>query len=463
MLCSLWLIMFLELAFGPTKVILNISSNGDYESAQTGKFLRRSGLGGHVKPAIGGQLKPGHRDSTLISPYSPSSTQVNRHEVLALRFQSLSSVTFEGCLHSVARTSQARLVVPPEPFDAACCERAFRVLLQRPTRDQVLTSFVYIQTDRQHCRPSVHSTLLVSSHCSPYFSARVRADPETSALSPLLPLGIDVQDLARDKTDGLIRGRILQLERPRELRRGDDTVGAFLDPLRDLHLRDLARDDPGLHRHRRRRHRVGLVLNDRRRPGRLLGAAEDHRYPRGQDCQPHPFRHRRLLAKALILSAWSSSRVSGIEPLRSGSSRRWNALLRFCASAAPGRSAPRAEVQTRGWSVSPQPCSWRRARLRRTALAWSSMFARRTGRSFCFSPTSMRARRTIWRLTGSLSAAVAFPAKTRAPSRTSCVRMRRTFVLFMNIAISRSEEHTSELQSRLHLVCRLLLEKKKNN
>src|SRR2546422_7402569 len=29
--------------------------------------------------------------------------------------------------------------------------------------------------------------------------------------------------------------------------------------------------------------------------------------------------------------------------------------------------------------------------------------------------------------------------------------------------LGRSEEHTSELQSRLHLVCRLLLEKKKNN
>src|SRR2546422_4364513 len=29
-------------------------------------------------------------------------------------------------------------------------------------------------------------------------------------------------------------------------------------------------------------------------------------------------------------------------------------------------------------------------------------------------------------------------------------------------AAVRSEEHTSELQSRLHLVCRLLLEKKKN-
>src|SRR2546422_5385995 len=30
------------------------------------------------------------------------------------------------------------------------------------------------------------------------------------------------------------------------------------------------------------------------------------------------------------------------------------------------------------------------------------------------------------------------------------------------ITLQRSEEHTSELQSRLHLVCRLLLEKKKN-
>src|SRR2546429_7288818 len=29
--------------------------------------------------------------------------------------------------------------------------------------------------------------------------------------------------------------------------------------------------------------------------------------------------------------------------------------------------------------------------------------------------------------------------------------------------VSRSEEHTSELQSRLHLVCRLLLEKKKQD
>src|SRR3989449_5632287 len=41
-----------------------------------------------------------------------------------------------------------------------------------------------------------------------------------------------------------------------------------------------------------------------------------------------------------------------------------------------------------------------------------------------------------------------------ALDRRSAIRLRRRPAL-------RSEEHTSELQSRLHLVCRLLLEKKK--
>src|SRR2546422_5424219 len=36
-------------------------------------------------------------------------------------------------------------------------------------------------------------------------------------------------------------------------------------------------------------------------------------------------------------------------------------------------------------------------------------------------------------------------------------------VVAAGVGGERSEEHTSELQSRLHLVCRLLLEKKKNN
>src|SRR5205809_6214713 len=40
----------------------------------------------------------------------------------------------------------------------------------------------------------------------------------------------------------------------------------------------------------------------------------------------------------------------------------------------------------------------------------------------------------------------------------------RTLMPFFSAsALKRSEEHTSELQSRLHLVCRLLLEKKKAN
>src|SRR2546429_5696266 len=38
----------------------------------------------------------------------------------------------------------------------------------------------------------------------------------------------------------------------------------------------------------------------------------------------------------------------------------------------------------------------------------------------------------------------------------------RVAVVKLDALAKRSEEHTSELQSRLHLVCRLLLEKKKN-
>src|SRR2546422_4398740 len=40
---------------------------------------------------------------------------------------------------------------------------------------------------------------------------------------------------------------------------------------------------------------------------------------------------------------------------------------------------------------------------------------------------------------------------------------REHFWAILLNAQNRSEEHTSELQSRLHLVCRLLLEKKKEN
>src|SRR2546422_3282716 len=47
---------------------------------------------------------------------------------------------------------------------------------------------------------------------------------------------------------------------------------------------------------------------------------------------------------------------------------------------------------------------------------------------------------------------------------TPRARSNRMFSLSTRVrAYRRSEEHTSELQSRLHLVCRLLLEKKNDN
>src|SRR5215813_5007597 len=49
------------------------------------------------------------------------------------------------------------------------------------------------------------------------------------------------------------------------------------------------------------------------------------------------------------------------------------------------------------------------------------------------------------------------PARARSP------RPFNGSPFVANLVCTRSEEHTSELQSRPHLVCRLLLEKKKNN
>src|SRR5438045_7758435 len=45
------------------------------------------------------------------------------------------------------------------------------------------------------------------------------------------------------------------------------------------------------------------------------------------------------------------------------------------------------------------------------------------------------------------------------PSRTSAITAR--YAIALKTILQRSEEHTSELQSLRHLVCRLLLEKKK--
>src|SRR2546429_3761213 len=67
---------------------------------------------------------------------------------------------------------------------------------------------------------------------------------------------------------------------------------------------------------------------------------------------------------------------------------------------------------------------------RSTLFPYTTLF--RSSNFFCAFPT--------WRILR--------PIRKQEPSRSARCSMR-------------SEEHTSELQSRLHLVCRLLLEKKK--
>src|SRR2546422_7557828 len=75
--------------------------------------------------------------------------------------------------------------------------------------------------------------------------------------------------------------------------------------------------------------------------------------------------------------------------------------------------------------------------------------------------------RSIWPPPCVQRFAITAALSTPTPSRRYTVRLGRG-LFGLNLAgvirsgTTRSEEHTSELQSRLHLVCRLLLEKKKN-
>src|SRR2546422_2382140 len=55
-------------------------------------------------------------------------------------------------------------------------------------------------------------------------------------------------------------------------------------------------------------------------------------------------------------------------------------------------------------------------------------------------------------------AAKGLPAQTISTAKAQFMEWQGEF---QAVGTLRSEEHTSELQSRLHLVCRLLLEKKK--
>src|SRR3712207_7222219 len=86
---------------------------------------------------------------------------------------------------------------------------------------------------------------------------------------------------------------------------------------------------------------------------------------------------------------------------------------------------------------------------------------RRPPRSTLFPYTTLfrsRKRSAVSPLTGIPSG-----LRTETGTMTSSVRTRTTSSPASVEAERRSEEHTSELQSRQYLVCRLLLEKKKKN
>src|SRR2546429_2650308 len=81
---------------------------------------------------------------------------------------------------------------------------------------------------------------------------------------------------------------------------------------------------------------------------------------------------------------------------------------------------------------------------------------RRPPRSTLFPYTTLFRSPSAKTTTGT-SAVTEVPVNDGGPSRTRTVDPLIKSQLLYQL---RSEEHTSELQSRLHLVCRLLLEKK---
>src|SRR2546429_5167546 len=71
---------------------------------------------------------------------------------------------------------------------------------------------------------------------------------------------------------------------------------------------------------------------------------------------------------------------------------------------------------------------------------------------------------TMPRSTTRILSALIIERECMSASATSCTSKPRSTSRSRSFCERRrSEEHTSELQSRLHLVCRLLLEKKKTN
>src|SRR5258708_11694915 len=102
-------------------------------------------------------------------------------------------------------------------------------------------------------------------------------------------------------------------------------------------------------------------------------------------------------------------------------------------------------------------------------LSFFFLMIRRPPRSTLFPYTTLFRSKPHLRWPSALSICEPQPARMPAKGRTPMMRraLQPLWILlaliFLIEAWLRSEEHTSELQSPDHLVCRLLLEKKKKN
>src|SRR5258707_1780549 len=93
---------------------------------------------------------------------------------------------------------------------------------------------------------------------------------------------------------------------------------------------------------------------------------------------------------------------------------------------------------------------------RSTLFPYTTLFRSRGGR---WETTNMKKEKREGGLRTPVTPAVFVLAMA---AMSAAVAQQKTTVV-LGTATQRSEEHTSELQSRQYLVCRLLLEKKKNN
>src|SRR2546429_5177400 len=84
---------------------------------------------------------------------------------------------------------------------------------------------------------------------------------------------------------------------------------------------------------------------------------------------------------------------------------------------------------------------------------------RRPPRSTLFPYTTLF--RSVAEAAGLRDAAADIGERQPADQRVIALAEEKKRIRRVGALVLRSEEHTSELQSRLHLVCRLLLEKKK--